>query len=213
MLTLPDAFLTDIPNLSDTELRIMIVVLQHVESPMTIHDMQQHTGRSRQVYNAVKSLEQAGRITRILSDRGWIWQTTYQPIPVPVAPTPVTAVVEEPKPRRGRKPRAELPAKPISPQQHPAVQAYCDVVKRKPSNVIAEQIIEQVTDVNKWTTAVKTYVMKGWNPLNIDGMLKLYRGEINPDATAKKRVLDLSIAHQPPDEAQRQWERYLQEND
>ena len=207
----------DIPTLTDTELRIILIALSNHGRALSISDMQVRTGRNRQVYEAVKSLESRGLLTRTkvetLGALSWHWTTPYSTeAPAPVEEAPIIApvpVVEQPKAKRTKK--ADKPVV-VSPQNHPAVLAYTEVSRRKPSNVIAEQIINEVTDVEKWAAAVKEYVLRGWNPMNISGMLKLYKGEMTVSPQGRK-VVNLAIPHQAPDEAMRQWERYLQENE
>ena len=209
----------DIPTLTDTELRIILIALSNHGRALSISDMQVRTGRQRQVYEAVKSLESRGLLTRTkvetLGALSWYWTTPYSTeAPSPVEETPIIApvpVVEQPKAKRSRQPKADKPVV-VSPQNHPAVLAYTEVSRRKPSNVIAEQIINEVTDVEKWSATVKEYVLRGWNPMNISGMLKLYKGEMTVSPQGRK-VVNLAIPHQAPDEAMRQWERYLQENE
>jgi hypothetical protein len=218
----PTQLFADIPTLTDTELRIILIALSNHGRALSIPDMQVRTGRHRQVYEAVKSLESRGLLTRIKADAhgalSWLWSTPYhtpaptvnanetvEEIPI-IVPVPVVE-----KPKRTRQPKTDKPVV-VSPQNHPAVLAYTEVSRRKPSNVIAEQIINEVTDVEKWAATVKEYVLRGWNPMNISGMLKLYKGEMTVSPQGRK-VVNLAIPHQAPDEAMRQWERYLQENE
>jgi len=213
----PTQLFADIATLTDTELRIILIALSNHGRALSIPDMQARTGRHRQVYEAVKSLESRGLLTRTKADThgalSWLWATPYHtqaPLVVADAPIIVPVPVIE-KPKRARQPKAEKPVV-ISPQNHPAVLAYTEVSRRKPSNVIAEQIINEVVDVEKWAATVKEYVLRGWNPMNISGMLKLYKGEMTVSPQGRK-VVNLAIPHQAPDEAMRQWERYLQENE
>lgn len=218
---MPDAFYTDLPSLTDTEIRILLVAYANPITSMSIKDIQIRTGRTRQVYEAIKALEQRGLLLRERSqglELAWIWKTIYtlpEPIPVPieeevlVVSAAVSALDVAPKTkRRAKEPK---PAKPASPQQHPAVLAYTEVTRRKPSNIIADQIVAQVTDVEKWQAAVKDYVMRGWNPLNVSGMIRLYNGEMK--ITTGRRSITLDIPHAPAADTQRAWERYLQENE
>lgn len=225
---MPDAFYRDMPTLSDTEVRILLVVYANPTVRMAIKDMQQRTGRTRQVYDAIKSLEQRGLLTRQKCDGielTWLWCTAYNVAPPVVEDeADVVVVPVEEKPKRQTKPKEttpkaekpkpvkpEKPEKPVSPQQHPAVLAYTDVTRRRPSNIIADQIVAQVTDIAKWQATVKEYVMRGWNPLNVSGMLRLYSGEMK--VTTGRRSITLEIPHKPAADTQKAFERYLQDNE
>lgn len=223
---MPDAFYTDLPSLSDTEIRILLVAYANPCTSMSIKDMQTRTGRTRKVYDAIKALEQRGLLLRERSqglELAWIWKTAYNlpdPLPAPieeevlVASTAVMELDVAPKTKRRTNAKSDkpaVPAKPPSPQQHPAVLAYTEVTRRRPSNMIADQIVAQITDIEKWQAAVRDYVMRGWNPLNVSGMIRLYNGEMK--ITTGRRSITLDIPHAPAADTQRAWERYLQENE
>jgi hypothetical protein len=213
---MPDAFYTDLPTLTDTEIRILLVAYANPDASMSIKDVQHRTGRTRQVYDAIKALELRGLLTRIKCgglELAWLWHTAYNTIPDSLAPvvTMVDVVVTPEKPKRQSKPKVVKPEKPLSPQQHPAVLAYTEVTRRKPSNMIAEQIVTTVTDIEKWQATVKDYVMRGWNPLNVAGMIRMYSGEMK--VTTGRRSITLEIPHAPAADTQRAFERYLQDNE
>lgn len=207
---LPARLVRDIPSLSDTELRIILVVIAHPDEPMSLATIQERTGRSRQVYDAVKVLERTGVLVRtIVEPSTWRWKTVYTDAPMPVpAPEP------EAKPAKAKKAKPAV-EKPPTIQQHPAVMVYTTVTNRRPSNVVAQQIADAVTDLGLWEQTVKSYILRGWNPLNVLGMLKMYRGEITPNTTRAGQGNGRGapvITHSAPSKAKSDWERYLAEN-
>jgi hypothetical protein len=217
---MPDAFYQDLPTLSDTEVRIILVAYANPQG-MSMQEMQTRTGRHRQVYDAIKTLEKRGLLRRekllsIDTPIGtWQWITSYTTVlavPIVEKETPVkrTRKATPAKPPKEPKPVVE---KPSTPQKHAAVLAYTAIVNRRPSNLIAEQIIAEVTDIERWQAAVKDYVMQGWNPLNVAGMLRLYRGEMQVNKTNGRRSLAITIPHSAPSVTKRQWESYLEDNE
>lgn len=208
----PSQLYADIPDLTDTELRIILVCLGH-QGIMTMDDVQQRTGRSRQVYEAVKSLEQRGWLVRhkvaSLGPVAWRWQITRYEAALPPTP-PVEAIPEavpaDPTPKKA-KAKAPPKEKPITAQQHPAVAAYVEMVRRRPTHAAAEQIATSITDVDKWREAVKQYILRGWNPMNVSGMIQVYNGEIT--LVTRKGKYSTAIPHPPPDVAKAAFEQYL----
>lgn len=213
------SLLEDIPTLSDTELRIILIALASTRA-ITMKEMQIRTGRGRQVYDAVKSLEQKGKLTRTralqIGELAWMWITPYR-LPKELAPEPTPTPEQEPlvlspvisTPKTKAATRVKAPKQPKeSPPVHPAVAIYNQIAKRRCQPVIAEQIIATVTDIPKWEAAIRDYILQGWNPLNVAGMLRLYTGEMS--IKGRKKQYDLSIpSNVPAHDTKRQWEEYL----
>ena len=205
---IPPQLAHDMPLLSDTELRIILVALANSGTPLSIGEMQERTGRKRQLYEAIKSLESAGRLVRGKSTRQgetvWVWTVPPYQTSEPAVPTKKSA--------SKKKPVKEKPAKPVTAQHHPAVVAYVEIVRRRPTHAAAERIAQEVDDVERWKSAVNSYVLQGWNPMNVANMLRVYKGEMKIQQGGR-RVVSLTIPHQSPDDAKRQWEAYLQEGE
>jgi len=196
---MPDAFYTDLPSLSDTEVRILLVAYANPKSAITMKEMQARTGRTRKVYDAIKTLEHRGLLIRErVDDQSWFWRTTYAE--VLTQPTLLTA----PKPTK--KKATGNPA-----QHHPAVIAYTEVTRRRPPHAVAEQIAAAISDIERWKQCVRDYVMNGWNPQNITGMIRVYNGEMKLRTGRKSIAID--ILHAPAADTQKAWEQYLIDND
>jgi len=226
---IPSQLYADIPDLTDTELRIILVVIGH-QGIMTMGDVQQRTGRNRQVYDAVKSLEQKGWLMRhkvaSLGPVAWRWEIlryTVAPITPPVPEPPalteppvitqaaedaavsVSTVESTPvNPPKPSKAKAKAP-KPVTAQHHPAVVAYMEITRRRPTHAAAELIAAHVADVDRWREAVKSYIVRGWNPMNVNGMIQVYNG----DLVVKRGRHSTIIPHQSPDVAKAAWDEYL----
>ena len=209
----------DIPDLTDTELRIILVCIG-TTSVMTMDDVQQRTGRGRQVYDAVKVLENKGWLIRhrvaSIGAQTWRWEMTRyaalvaptpsDPVVVPALPPADTTDKPAPKPKAKK---AKTPKeKPLTAQHHPAVAAYVEIVHRRPTHAVAEQIAQTITDIDKWRDTVKQYLLRGWNPMNVAGMIQVYRGEIK---LTKKGRYSTEIPHQSPDVAKAAFEEYLRQ--
>lgn len=223
---IPSQLCADIPDLTDTELRIILVVMNH-NGIMTMDDVQQRTGRTRQVYDAVKTLEAKGWLERqkvaSIGPIAWRWRITRYDVAPPVTeapappPAPVPEVVPATVPDTAQaapvkaKAPSKKPPKPVTAQDHPAVVAYMEIVRRRPTHASAELIAQSVSDVDKWRESVKQYITRGWNPMNVSGMIQVYTGAIT--LTYKKGRYSTEIVHQPPDVARAAFDEYLRENE
>lgn len=202
---MPDAFYQDLPTLSDTEVRVLLVAHANSKLAMSIKEMQARTGRTRQVYEAIKTLERRGLLQRErVDDQTWRWRTSYVEVLQ-------SAMLPEAPKTKAKKVKTEKPPAPVTSQQHPAVIAYTEVTRRRPSHAVADQIAAQVTDIERWQTNVRDYVMRGWNPLNVAGMLRVYHGEMK--ITTGRRTIAIDIPHAPAADTQKAWEQYLIENE
>lgn len=207
---MPDAFYRDLPSLSDTEVRILIVAYANQKSAISIREMQARTGRTRQIYEAIKTLEHRGILTREkVDDQSWYWRTVYGEM-VQVSALPDV----EAKPKKTRATKTPPAPKPPTAQQHPAVLAYAEVTRCRPSHAIAEHLAATVTDIDRWKACVRDYVMQGWNPLNVSNMIRLYNGELKiGSGQAGRRKIAIEIPHAPAADTQKAWERYLSEHE
>lgn len=234
--------IADMTQYSDTELRVLLVISNTCE-PLSMADLQRCTGRGRQVYTAVESLEQRNILWRTAGvrhgEKTWFFQSIYtgasEPVPAPVEipPEPVPASVSEPVPEvsppappvveekkvaapRKRK-SVEKPPLPPTAQHHPAVQAYVDITRRRPKQVVAEQIAKMVpedaSDVERWRQVVEQYVLNGWNPLNVANMIRMFKGELSWKGSTGRQRGATVIPHQPPDQARSDWAAYLLEEE
>lgn len=57
----------------------------------------------------------------------------------------------------------------------PAVMAYREIARRNAPAVARPEIAETVKDLERWQEVVKWWMMAGYNPSNIGGMLEVYR--------------------------------------
>ena len=232
-------FLQKMHELSDTELRVVLIVL-HTNEPLSVADIQHLTGRGRQVYEAIKSLQSKGIITQsdmifLGTIRKWTWTCSWGEAILQPANTPsvieipqeepvlvqvvddifVSEVVVEKSPVKQKTARKVTPKEPTS-QQHPAVLAYVEVTQRRPKQFVADAIANTISehDVDAWKQIVKQWILSGWNPTNIDGMLNMFQNRTNPamNKQGKRKAIDTSISLQTPEEHAAKLEAYLREN-
>ena len=206
--------LSHMHKLSDTELRVIIVILG-TQTMLSVADIQQQTGRGRQVYQAIKSLQQRHIIEQnnaMLdgSVKKWSWRCTLATAPVSVQ------VTTETKPTK--KPSAVTKQKTTNPNQHHVgVVAYMEITNRRPKQLIADEIAQTVstdeTEIERWKSVVKQWVLNGWNPNNIDGMLNAYKTNTHPTTQRRKIVVGTHVmTTQSVDEQERKMREYLREN-
>lgn len=95
---------------------------------------------------------------------------------VPAAHTPDgvqgALFVEEETALPPQQPVAEKESPPIKPKDHPAVQAYRSLVERYPNRAQMKMIAESNPDIENWELAMRTWIGRGYNPGNVDDMLK-----------------------------------------
>ena len=84
---------------------------------------------------------------------------------------PVAPVVVKEKPKRHRKPAAKEPAAP----KHPAVLAYHEQRNRWPNSVQEKALASVVVDLELWRLVLEKWHLKGYSPVNVDGMLDWYK--------------------------------------
>lgn len=237
--------IADMTQYSDTELRILLVITTTCE-PLSMADLQRYTGRGRQVYTAVESLERRRILHRSPGvrhgEKTWFFQSVYttltthapplEPEPEVIPETPVTVppepvivetptptvipepvpVVPPPKRERKRKEREEVPP---TAQQHPAVVAYVDITRRRPKQVVADQIAKMIpsAEVEKWRETVEHYVLNGWNPLNVANMIRMFQGQLAWKGNTGRQRGATVIPHQSPEQARSDWAAYLEDNE
>jgi hypothetical protein len=73
-----------------------------------------------------------------------------------------------PKTRAAKKERDPL-------LDHPAVQAYKDVLKTNANDVQRALIAEHVSDLTKWRASLEAWAGHGWNPKNVAGLIEYHQ--------------------------------------
>lgn len=84
---------------------------------------------------------------------------------------PIAPVVVKEKPKRHRKPAAKEPAAP----KHPAVVIFHELRGRWPNDIQEKVLAEVVSDLELWRLVLEKWRMRGYNPVNVDGMLDWYK--------------------------------------
>lgn len=83
-------------------------------------------------------------------------------------------------------PTAEQPTlpSPSKPHEHSAIQVYRDVFRTYPQKGSYDTIITSVgaieTDLILWREVCGAWMLKGWNPRNIDGLLEVFMEKMQP---------------------------------
>lgn len=201
--------------LSDTELRIVLVIVSTNEI-MSVLDLQEKTNRGRMVYTALQNLKEQGIISQshvqiVDSVRKYKWSCVW-------VKQQQTATKESARASSDAKPKKN--SKPVvNPNQsHPAVNVYVDVTHRRPKQFIADVIAQNVAsdgeDLNQWKSIVELWILSGWNPNNVDGMLDMYKKRHQPkEQRVKRRVV---LTNEPPVKNEAQTSamlaEYLKEN-
>lgn len=226
-------------ELSDTELRIVLVIM-HTTELLSVADLQQKTGRGRQVYDAIKTLLAKKIIARanqqiIDTITKWEWECAWkesleQPILIiePIAsvmqqideaPAIVAPVIEELPPQLpDKKPRAKKEVVKNESQHCSAVKIYVDVTHRRPkhfvANTIAAAIVESEETLRSWKETVEQWILSGYNPLNIDGMLDMHKNKGNPQQNRQQRrkIVLNAVPTKSPEEELAKLQAYLLEN-
>jgi predicted transcriptional regulator len=209
-----DAIIQNMHLLSDTELRIVLVIVSTNEI-MSVLDLQEKTNRGRMVYTALQNLKEQGIISQshvqiVDSVRKYKWSCVW--VKQQTAAKESARASSDAKPKKISKPV-------VNPNQsHPAVIVYVDVTHRRPKQFIADVIAQNVAfegeDLNQWKSIVELWILSGWNPNNVDGMLDMYKKRHQPkEQRGKRRVV---LTNEPPvkNEAQTSamLEEYLKEN-
>lgn len=95
-------------------------------------------------------------------------------VPEPAAPVGATAPARKPT----RKPRKQRSKKPVEPKP-PAVKRYEKASKLRAKKATWDTIREIVgakpADLSFWEKVVRKYILLGWSPVNIDGMLEWFQ--------------------------------------
>jgi hypothetical protein len=226
-------------KLSDTELRVILVVM-NIQTPLSVADIQEMAGRGRQVYTAIKSLRKReiiaqhdavldGKVTKWRWSCIWDFHGSSESTPVhdanemteqplfdvseEIAPV-VVSVEKENKVKKVKQPKGNPN------QQHPAVLSYMEVTSRRPkqfvANAIADTVASEGSDLDAWKTVVQTWIMNGWNPTNVDGMLNMYRKRNAPDTQTRQRrriVLTDEVLLPSAESQAAKLEEYLREHE
>lgn len=205
--------------LSDTELRIVLIIASTTEM-LSVQDLQDKTYRGRQVYTALQSLKDRNVITQshpkiVGSVRKYkwscIWSNVFERDFVQVAKKETLEVSAKSRNKTTR--TATNPN-----QQHAAVKIYTEVTHRRPkqfvADVIASTVASEGEDLNQWKSIVELWILSGWNPNNIDGMLDMYNKRNQPkEVRVKKRVV---LRNDPPVKTEAETSamltEYLKEN-
>lgn len=86
----------------------------------------------------------------------------------------------------------DTPPNPIPPISHPVIKAYRDASKLTPPEIMRLDMVNTVTDLDRWKEIVKEYIGRGFHKGNIVAMLDVYRnGWRNGNGTHKN-------GHHPP---------------
>lgn len=133
--------------------------------------------------------------------------------------TEESSVVVTDKPKSKLRTQKSTVAQP-SAQQHAAVKAYVDVTHRRPKHFVADAIALAVGDdetvISAWKEVVKTWLLSGWNPQNVDGMLDMFKNRNNQttkqNGTRRRVVIDPK-PNKTVSELEQQLADYLKENE
>lgn len=231
-------------ELSDTELRVLLVIM-HTEELLSVADIQQKTNRGRQVYEAVKTLSNKNviaksNLTIVDNVHKWNWKCLWQDAPpitvnaVPeIAPSLIATTVELPfamieevpvvakKKETNRKPATKKESTANPNQQHSAVKTYVEITHRRPKHIVADAIANAIPDtegeLNAWREVVKQWVLSGYNPMNVDGMIDMYKNRNNPQQqnrqTKRRIVIDNTQPMNSPEVYAARFEEYMKENE
>ena len=98
-------------------------------------------------------------------------------------------------------------------QLHAAVKVYTEVTHRRPKQFIADVIAQSVAsegeDLNQWKSIVELWILSGWNPNNVDGMLDMYKKRHQPkESRGKRRVI---LTNDPPAKTEAETSAMLSE--
>ena len=205
--------------LSDTELRLVLIIVSTTEM-LSVQDLQDKTHRGRQVYTAVQALkdrnviEQSNpKIVNSVRKYKWscIWNTVF---PSTTVESLKMDIMELPI-----KPKLKTVKSTANPNQlHSAVKVYTEITHRRPKQFIADVIASTVAsdgeDLNQWKSIVELWLLSGWNPNNIDGMLDMYKKRNQPKELRVKRkgVLYNGITAKNEAETSAMLTEYLKEN-
>jgi hypothetical protein len=205
--------------LSDTELRIVLIISSTTEM-LSVQDLQDKTHRGRQVYTALQSLKDRDvilqsnpKIVGSVRKYKWscMWNNVFDRESVQVTKTEKLEI-----PTKSRTKTARGATNPN--QQHVAVKIYTEVTHRRPkqfvADVIASAVASEGEDLNQWKSIVELWILSGWNPNNIDGMLDMYNKRNQPkELRVKKRVVLRNDSPQKTEaETSAMLSEYLKEN-
>jgi hypothetical protein len=228
-----DVVIARMNELSDTELRVVLVI-RYATTALSVCDIQTQTGRGRQVYIAIKELLKRKVIEKtnhVIVDNihKWSWVflwDVHEAHPVDVVQSPLLIVAQEPLKEEvvttpKAKPRKQKTVETaVSVQHHSAVKAYVEVTHRRPKQFVAETIANAIgdneTDIIAWKDIVKTWVLSGWNPQNVDGMIDMFKNRNNQggkSSNAKRRIVIDPKPNKTADEMAMHLAEYLQENE
>lgn len=63
---------------------------------------------------------------------------------------------------------------------------YREIVQRSPNRLVYDEIISTVDDEERWRSTLKHVIVRGWNPTNIQNVLRVYREGIGNDKQPKQ---------------------------
>lgn len=118
-----------------------------------------------------------GRLTFKLTDRGLTCSgneqvTQDEQVPVQEMNTTCSPKTHPPFKREVKK---EVKEGATAQGSHEAIQAFRKATHRYPAKSWYDRIVDTVTDIEKWQQVCMEWVGKGWNPMNIAGMLDVYQ--------------------------------------
>jgi hypothetical protein len=228
-------------ELSDTELRVLLVII-HTDEPLSVADIQQKTNRGRQVYEAVKTLGNKNviaksNLTIVDNVHKWNWKCLWQdapPIEIDFLPEfmqpSVATTVELPfampeeapvvtnKKESTRKPATKKESTANPNQQHSAVKTYVEITHRRPKHIVANAIASAIpdseTELNAWKDVVTQWVLSGYNPMNVDGMIDMYKnkGSLQQNRQQRRKIVLNPVSTKSPEEEMAKLQAYFLEN-
>lgn len=98
------------------------------------------------------------------------------PKPEPKDPKPVPSIAAAKPPKRPRKPKkAKKPSQPVP----AAVKVFRETLHKYPSKILWDDIVETVGEnedkLQEWAKLLKSWVGRGYNPVNVEGQLDAFR--------------------------------------
>ncbi len=196
---------------SDTELRV-ILIIANATDVLSVLDLQNMTNRGRHVYTALQSLKERGIVVQsnpqlIDGVRKYQWRCIW---------------VETPKNQKqssSSERKAPVSKKKTSNpnQSNDAVLAYMELTSRRPKQLAADAIAASVsveeTELSRWKSIVKSWILSGWNPNNVDGMIDMYNKRQLPVDNRRKRVISLNPPEKTESEMNAMLSEYLKDNE
>lgn len=126
-------------------------------------------------------LNQSGQIDLNDEDNMTSSKKTESPNLLTESPSEITTEIKQRKgadapPPQKRKQRAAPKEKALKDpnMEHPAVKAYREIVKLTPNEIQRRTLAERVSDFVAWRKTLVSWMLHGWSPRNIEGMINSY---------------------------------------